>query len=77
MVGEGCEISPDAELRPPCVVGSYSRVEADAVIERSILLEGCTVGEGARLVNSILSGGVTVEPGAELDGAVVGEGERV
>jgi NDP-sugar pyrophosphorylase family protein len=42
-----------------------------------VLLDGCRVGAGARLVNSILSGGVTVESGAELDGAVVGEGERV
>jgi ADP-glucose pyrophosphorylase len=47
------------------------------VIERSVLLPGCTVGEGARLSDSILSGGVTVEAGAELDRAVVGEGERV
>ena len=77
MVGEGCEISPDAELRAPCVIGPDSTVESDAVIERSVLLDGCTVGEGARLVNSILSGGVTVEPGASLEGAVVGEGERV
>jgi mannose-1-phosphate guanylyltransferase len=77
MVGEGCEISADAELRAPCVVGSNSSVESGAVIERSVLLDGCTVGEGARVVNSILSGSVTVEPGVELEGAVVGEGENV
>jgi mannose-1-phosphate guanylyltransferase len=77
MVGEGCEISPDAELRAPCVIGRNSSVESDAVIERSVLFDGCTVGAGARVMNSILSGGVTVEPGAELDGAVVGEGENV
>jgi mannose-1-phosphate guanylyltransferase len=77
MVGEGCEISPEAELRAPCVIGPKSRVESDAVVERSVLLDRCTVGEGARLVNSILSGGVTVEAGAKLDGVVVGEGERV
>jgi mannose-1-phosphate guanylyltransferase len=77
MVGEGCEISPEAELRPPCVIGRDGEVGAGAVIERSVLLDGCRVGAGARLVNSILSGGVTVESGAELDGAVVGEGERV
>jgi mannose-1-phosphate guanylyltransferase len=75
MVGEDCEISPDAELRPPCVIGPNSSVGSDAVVERSVLLDGCTVGSGARLVNTILSGGVTVEAGAELDGAVVGEGE--
>jgi mannose-1-phosphate guanylyltransferase len=77
MVGEGCEISPDAELHAPCVIGPNSTVGSDAVIERSVLLDGCTVGDGARLSNSILSGGVTVEAGAELDGAVIGEGERV
>jgi mannose-1-phosphate guanylyltransferase len=77
MVGEGCEISPDAELRAPCVIGPNSRVGADAVVERSVLLDDCTVGERAQLTNSILSGGVTVEAGAQLDGAVVGEGERV
>jgi len=77
MVGEGCEISPDAELRAPCVVGTNSSVESGAVVERSVLLDGCTVGEGARLVNSILSRGVTVEAGADLDSAVIGQGETV
>ena len=77
LVGKGCEIAPDAELRAPCVVGPNSRVAASAVIERSVLLDGCSVGEGARLSNSILSGGVTVEAGAELDADVVGEGETV
>jgi mannose-1-phosphate guanylyltransferase len=77
MVGEGCDVSADAELRSPCVLGRDCEVAGGAVIERSVLLDGCKVGEGARLTNSILSGGVTVEPEAELDGAVVGEGERV
>jgi mannose-1-phosphate guanylyltransferase len=77
MVGEGCEISPDAELRAPCVIGRDGRVGAEAVIERSVLLDGCVVGDGAVVSNSILSGGVTVERGAELEGAVIGEGESV
>jgi mannose-1-phosphate guanylyltransferase len=77
LVGEGCEIAPDADLRAPCVIGPHSFVGSDAVVERCVLLDGCTIGDGAQLSNSILSGGVTVEPGAELEGAVVGEGERV
>jgi mannose-1-phosphate guanylyltransferase len=77
MLGEGCEISPDAELRAPCVVGRDGRVGAGAVVERSVLLDRCVVEEGASVSNSILSGGVTVERGAELNGAVIGEGERV
>jgi mannose-1-phosphate guanylyltransferase len=77
MVGDGCEISPEADLTAPYVIGRNGTVAAGAVIERSVLLEGCTVGEGARLTDSILSGGVTVEPGAELEGAVIGEGQLV
>jgi mannose-1-phosphate guanylyltransferase len=77
MVGESSEVSPDAELRPPCVLGRGCRVAGGAVIERSVLLDGCSVEEGARVSNSILSGGVTVAAGAELEGAVIGEGELV
>ena len=75
MVGEGCEVSPDAEFRPPCVVGANCTIGSGAVIERSVLLDGCTVRDNAIVVESILSAGVTVE--GELNGAVVGEGERV
>jgi mannose-1-phosphate guanylyltransferase len=75
MVGEGCEISADAELRAPCVLGGNSTVGAGAVIERSVLLDGCVVEENATVTDSILSAGVTVE--GEVNGAVVGEGERV
>jgi mannose-1-phosphate guanylyltransferase len=75
MVGEGCEISPDAELRPPLVIGPGSAVGSGAVIERSVLLGNCVVGDNATVSESILSAGVTVE--GEVRGAVVGEGERV
>jgi mannose-1-phosphate guanylyltransferase len=77
MVAVGCEISPSAELRAPCVIGPNGRIGPDALIERSVLLEDCVVEGGAKVLGSILSGGVTVERGAELSGAVIGEGERV
>ncbi len=77
MVAAGCEISSSAELRPPCVVGPDSRIGAGAVIERSVLLDGCVVEDDATVVKSILSTGVTVEPGAQLDGMVIGADERV
>ncbi|HEX6586413.1 MAG TPA: NDP-sugar synthase [Solirubrobacterales bacterium] len=76
LVGEGSEVSPDAQLRSPCVIGRDCRIGPGALIERSVLLDGCVV-EGATITDTILSAGVTVEEGAELDGAVIGEGERV
>ena len=77
MVGEGCQIAEGAELRMPCVIGRGSRVGDGAVIERSVLLDGCTVEEDAVVKNSILSAGVTVGNGTELDGEVIGEGDVV
>src|SRR5689334_21286943 len=41
MVGAGSEVSPEAELRPPCVLGTGCRIGAGAVIDRSVLLDGC------------------------------------
>jgi ADP-glucose pyrophosphorylase len=77
MVGEGGEVSDDAELRSPCVIGHGSRVDAGGVVERSVLLPGCAVEENATVTNSILSAGVTVSSGAILDGDVIGQGETV
>jgi mannose-1-phosphate guanylyltransferase len=77
MVGEGCQIAEGAELRLPCVIGSESRVGDGAVIERSVLLDGCTVEEGAAVRNSILGAGVSVGNGTELDGEVIGDGDHV
>ena len=77
MVGEGSEVAEGAELRAPCVVGSGSRIDDGAVIERSVLLNRCTVERGAVVSNSILSAGVTVEAGVLLEDAVIGEDELV
>jgi mannose-1-phosphate guanylyltransferase len=77
LIGSSSDISADADLRAPCVVGRNCRIGAGATLERSVLLDGCTVERDAVVSNSILSGGVTVEEGAEAIGAVIGEGELV
>ncbi|HET8592018.1 MAG TPA: NDP-sugar synthase [Solirubrobacterales bacterium] len=77
LVGEGSEVAPDGELRPPYVLGRECRLEGGAVIERSVVLDGCVIEEGAAVSDSILSGGVTVAAGARLDGEVIGEDELV
>ena len=76
MVGEGSEVSPNARLEPPYVIGRNCRIGPGAVVERSVLLDGCAIERGT-VTNSILAAGVTVEEGARLDGAVIGEGELV
>ena len=76
MVGEGSEVSPNARLEPPYVIGRNCRIGPGAVVERSVLLDGCAIERGS-VTNSILAAGVTVEEGARLDGAVIGEGDLV
>ena len=77
LIGAGSDVSADADVRAPCVIGSNCRIAPGATIERSVLLDGCTVERNAVVSGSILSGGVTVEEGAEVAGAVIGEGDLV
>jgi NDP-sugar pyrophosphorylase family protein len=58
------------------VVGAGCKVAAHALLQESILWEGCQIGEGAQLRGAILGRGVVVEPGVVVPaGAVIGEGE--
>jgi mannose-1-phosphate guanylyltransferase len=66
FVAAGTEVAEGARLGPE-----------DAEVRASVLLGDCFVGEGARIVDSILSAGVTVAPGATLEGAVAARDERV
>src|SRR5215208_6467009 len=56
MVGEGSELSAAAQVKPPCVLGRDCRIGDGAMIERSVLLDGCAVENDAVVSNSILSG---------------------
>jgi valienol-1-phosphate guanylyltransferase len=42
-----------------------------------VLLEGSSVGAGARVRRSVLAPGAEAPPGASLEGVVAGEDERV
>ncbi len=77
LVANGAAIAAEAKIGPRVVVGPGCRVEADAEVHESVLLDGCVIGEGASVSGSILSAGVDVPAGATLDGAVLGADERV
>jgi mannose-1-phosphate guanylyltransferase len=47
-------------------------VDPSAVVERSVLGRGCRVLEGARVVDSVLHGGVTVGVGASVRRSIAG-----
>ncbi|MDX6602476.1 MAG: mannose-phosphate guanylyltransferase [Solirubrobacterales bacterium] len=77
LVARMAEVADGARIGPRVVLGAGSRLEVGAEVRESVLLDGCVVGEGARVTGSILSAGVEVQAGATLDGVVLGADERV
>jgi mannose-1-phosphate guanylyltransferase len=77
LVDAGAEIDGEAVVGPRAVVGPGCRVGAGAELRHSVLLEGCAVGENARVVDSILPAAVQVAPGALVEGVVAAEDERL
>lgn len=66
-VEDGAEISLSARLEPPVALGKHVSVQSGAVIEGpTVLGEGCTIGEGARVMRSVLLPGVSLPAGATV-----------
>lgn len=76
-VGGGCWVGADAVvegvLRGPVLVEAGARVAPEAVVERSVIGAGSTVGAGARVTGSVLLAGVTLGEGAVVEDSVIGE----
>jgi len=76
--GEGCEISPQASILGPALIGPGCKVDAHAVIAGNCVLgANCEVGEGAHLEGAILHRGCKVGVGSVLRCCVLAEGARV
>ena len=70
LVGPGVDIRDDAVIVGPASIGADSIVERGALVSRSVLWNGCTVGANAQIDRSVLATGVTIEPSARLVGAI-------
>jgi mannose-1-phosphate guanylyltransferase len=60
-----------------CCLGSRSRVESGATIERAVLLPGAVVGADAIVREAVLGEGVRVAPGATVQGTAIADGDVV
>jgi lipopolysaccharide/colanic/teichoic acid biosynthesis glycosyltransferase/carbonic anhydrase/acetyltransferase-like protein (isoleucine patch superfamily) len=70
--GEDREISPQAHLVGPVVLGREVTIEAGAVVVGpAVLCDGCTVGRDAVVDSAIVGAGVSVEPNRSLGACVV------
>jgi len=66
-VGDDVHVAADARLTGPMALGSGTRVEPGAVLERVVTLEGVVVGPRARISDSVLGAGVDVGADARLE----------
>ena len=55
LLGAGAQVADGATVGPRVVLGAGSRVEPGAEVRDSVLLDGCVVGENARVSGSILA----------------------
>jgi NDP-sugar pyrophosphorylase family protein len=76
FVAEGAQVDPAAGLAGPVVLDAGARVEAGAVVTRSVVGPGAVVGAGARVVGSFLGPGARVPPGATVTAALVPRAEH-
>jgi mannose-1-phosphate guanylyltransferase len=78
LIEDGSEVSPAAEIGARAVIRAPSEVAEGAVIDESVLLGRCAIGERAEIRGSILAPSVEVGDGARVGpGAVIGEGARI
>jgi mannose-1-phosphate guanylyltransferase len=73
----GADVAADASITGGTVVGARAQVDAGAVVEESVLLDGCRVGPRARVRRSVLGPGASVGADSVCDGVVIGDGARV
>ena len=75
LLGRGCRVAAGASLAGPLVLGDQCVVDADAVVERSVLWAGCSVGAGASIDGAIIGRRVRIGAGAVVShGAVIADG---
>lgn len=78
VVGVGARLAPGCRIGPDSVIGAGSEIAEGAVVERSVLMDGCTLASGAVVNDSILAPEVKVGAGAKIEnGSVVGAGAEV
>lgn len=78
LIGSGSVVAADATVSGRTVLGRDVRLDTGAHVESSVLLDGCRIGAGTRIVDTIVGAGVTVGERCRIDrGVVIGEGVTI
>jgi mannose-1-phosphate guanylyltransferase / phosphomannomutase len=77
-LGEGAEVSPDALVTGPAIIGPGCKIERDVTIGEYVVLgSNVRVLAGADIERSVLHDNVYIASRARLRGAVIGRGSNV
>jgi mannose-1-phosphate guanylyltransferase/phosphomannomutase len=77
-LGEGAEVSPDAVVQGPVVIGPGCRVEAGSRLgEYTVLASNTRVMHDVQIERSVIHENVYIGPGSRLRGAVIGRNSSV
>jgi mannose-1-phosphate guanylyltransferase len=74
-LGADLRLGDGVRIVGPAVIGDRARIDAGAVIERSILWDDVTVGAGAQLRDAIVGMQYEIAPQARLNGDIVANEE--
>lgn len=74
LILDGAVVAGDAVIDRGSTIGRGARVGARAVISGSVLFGEAIIEPGARIIDSVVGGGVRVGEGACVRGAVLGDG---
>ncbi|MDQ6819026.1 MAG: NDP-sugar synthase [Actinomycetota bacterium] len=77
LVDDGCEIAQGATVGPRTVLGRGVLIGHGAQVERSVLLDGVTVGPHSTIISSIVGPDVEIGERCQLERAVLGQGAAV
>jgi mannose-1-phosphate guanylyltransferase len=77
LLGEGSRVAPDAVVGTMAVLGGGSVVASEARVERSVLHEHASVGQGAVIDGSVLGARAEVGAGAVVRNSLLAAGAGV
>ena len=77
-LGEGAEVSPDAQVLGPAVIGAGCKVEADCRLGEYVVLgSNVRVLAGADLERSVVHDNAYIGPGARVRGTIIGRASNL
>jgi len=76
--GPGAKDTPAANWIPPVYIGERVHIAPDATVGPYVVLgDGCEIGAGANVRDSVLWDGVIVENGATVEGSIIASLARI